>query len=64
MRELYKLIGKQGRLSVQGWQVPVVIDDVRQAFGRVDVLVRDATESNRQRQQWVSVDRVSVDENS
>lgn len=61
MRELYKLIGKQGVLKADGFDVPVKIEDVRQVFGRVDVEVSsDYTYSTR----WVALERVTVNEDS
>lgn len=64
-REAANLIGRTGLLRIQIWDrdkedvftVPVTIQDAREVFGRVDVLVAPV---GGQGERWVSAERVTM----
>lgn len=56
--DLIKFRGKQGFLGLGKLDVPITVVDSRQAFGRIDLLVQPV---NGRGQQWVSADKVVLD---
>lgn len=59
VNEQKALIGKQGRLNVEDNQLTIIvtIEDIRQAYGRIDYKVRPVNGSG---QKWVDAGRVRL----
>jgi hypothetical protein len=57
-RQMQPVVGMSGVLRFEKLDVGVTILDVRQVWGRVDVLVEPCAGSG---QQWVSSDRVTLE---
>ena len=59
MKDILQVVGKSGKLTVDIWQVNVIVTDARVSFGRIDYQVEAANGA----QAWVNSDRVQIKEN-
>ena len=56
--EMAKVIGQRGTLFIEGLDVEIRVDDVRQVWGRTDYQITPIAGAHNK---WVSSDRVVLD---